>query len=68
MNVRNCGDAYLACVSRTPPAGADPLVVILTGASWSFLALPVLAGTAALATLYHRIFSRRAYPAQFRPA
>ncbi|WP_375456813.1 HPP family protein [uncultured Methylobacterium sp.] len=27
-----------------PPAGADPIVVILTGASWSFLAVPVLSG------------------------
>lgn len=53
-----------------PPAGADPLVVILTGAGWTFLALPVLAGTVALvllAMLYHRFLSRRAYPAQFRP-
>ncbi|ACS99269.1 HPP family protein [Paenibacillus sp. JDR-2] len=27
-----------------PPAGADPLVVILAGAGWSFLITPVLAG------------------------
>ncbi|HLO76347.1 MAG TPA: HPP family protein [Magnetospirillum sp.] len=27
-----------------PPAGANPLVVMLTGAGWSFLATPVLAG------------------------
>ncbi|MNZ79020.1 HPP family protein [compost metagenome] len=27
-----------------PPAGADPLVVILGGAGWSFLLTPVLAG------------------------
>ncbi|MCK9858963.1 HPP family protein [Paenibacillus sp. ATY16] len=27
-----------------PPAGADPLVVILAGAGWSFLLTPVLAG------------------------
>jgi len=54
-----------------PPAGADPLVVILNGAGWSFLALPVLAGTTSLvllAMLYHRLVSRRAYPARFRAA
>lgn len=28
-----------------PPAGADPLVVILSGAGWSFLLTPVLAGS-----------------------
>lgn len=27
-----------------PPAGADPIVVILAGAGWSFLFIPVLAG------------------------
>lgn len=48
-----------------PPAGGDPLVVILTGAGWSFLGLPVLAGTCALvllAWLYHRFVSDRPYP------
>ena len=48
-----------------PPAGADPLVVILSGASWSFLAAPILAGTVtivAVAYAYHRFVSRRAYP------
>ncbi len=52
-----------------PPAGADPLVVILTGVGWSFLALPVFAGTISLvllATLFHRAVSRRAYPSSFR--
>ncbi len=49
-----------------PPAGADPLVVIFAGAAWSFLGLPVLTGTVALvclALLYHRLVSRRTYPA-----
>lgn len=48
-----------------PPAGGDPLVVILTGAGWPFLGLPVLAGTLALVALawaYHRFVSGRAYP------
>lgn len=49
-----------------PPAGGDPPVVILTGAGWSFLGLPVLAGTVilvAIAWIYHRTISKRAYPA-----
>lgn len=49
-----------------PPAGANPIVVILTGASWSFLATPILAGAVFLcltAWLYHRFVSRRPYPA-----
>lgn len=50
-----------------PPAGADPLVAILAGASWSFLALPILAGTVAIVALamaYHRLISRRVYPSR----
>jgi len=49
-----------------PPAGGDPLVVILAGAGWSFLLQPILAGTVALVLLawvYHRFVSKRAYPA-----
>jgi CBS-domain-containing membrane protein len=49
-----------------PPAGATPLVVIMTGANWAFLGFPVLAGTIALvllAWLYHRLVSGHAYPA-----
>ncbi|MDF3605617.1 HPP family protein [Paracoccus sp. DMF-8] len=48
-----------------PPAGANPIVVILTGAGWSFLAMPILAGAVLLcltACLYHRMVSRRPYP------
>lgn len=48
-----------------PPAGADPLVVIFTGAGWAFLGIPVLAGTVTLvltAWLYHKHVSRRIYP------
>ncbi|RJL20607.1 HPP family protein [Paracoccus siganidrum] len=48
-----------------PPAGGNPLVVIMTGAGWPFLVLPVLAGTIALVALawaYHRAISRRSYP------
>lgn len=37
-------------VTRTthPPAGANPLVVMLGGVGWSFLATPVLAGAVAI--------------------
>lgn len=48
-----------------PPAGGDPLVVIVTGAGWSFLLLPILVGTVILvgvALAYHRWISGRAYP------
>jgi CBS-domain-containing membrane protein len=31
-----------------PPAGADPIVVIMAGASWSFLLAPVFVGTVAI--------------------
>ncbi len=49
-----------------PPAGGNPLVVILTGAGWSFLLAPIVIGTVALVLLawfYHRLVSKRAYPA-----
>ncbi|HEX4199730.1 MAG TPA: HPP family protein [Caulobacteraceae bacterium] len=48
-----------------PPAGADPIVVILAKASWPFLLSPVLVGTltiVAVGLVYHRWGSRRAYP------
>lgn len=48
-----------------PPAGGDPLVVILTAAGWSFLAIPILAGTATLVTIawaYHKTVSKQKYP------
>ncbi|WP_287883879.1 MULTISPECIES: HPP family protein [Paracoccus] len=48
-----------------PPAGGDPLVVILSGAGWSFPGVPILAGTVTLvaaAIAYHRLISMRAYP------
>lgn len=56
-------------ITRTthPPAGADPIVVILAGASWTFLAAPVLAGALAIVAAgaaYHRIMGGAAYPAR----
>jgi CBS-domain-containing membrane protein len=48
-----------------PPAGADPIVVLLAKASWTFLLSPVLTGAitiVALGFIYHRAISRRSYP------
>ena len=48
-----------------PPAGANPLVVMLSGASWSFLAAPVLIGSVAIvliALLCNNLSSERRYP------
>nr|WP_280949574.1 HPP family protein [Chelatococcus daeguensis] len=47
------------------PAGANPLLVMLAGADWSFLVTPVLTGAMTLvaaALLYHRCTGRRDYP------
>lgn len=48
-----------------PPAGADPIVALIAGASWQFLLTPILAGTiviVATAFCYHKYVSRRRYP------
>ncbi|HZG86527.1 MAG TPA: HPP family protein [Paenibacillus sp.] len=48
-----------------PPAGADPIVVILESAAWSFLVFPVLVGAciiAALAVLINNADKNRKYP------
>lgn len=48
-----------------PPAGADPLVVMLTGASWHFLLTPVLLGSiilAVCAVLFNNLIAERTYP------
>ncbi|MBU7316382.1 HPP family protein [Paenibacillus oleatilyticus] len=47
-----------------PPAGADPLLVMMAGSAWSFLWSPVLLGSlliVAVAWGYHRV-CRRTYP------
>jgi CBS-domain-containing membrane protein len=47
-----------------PPAGADPILVMLAGANWSFMFTPVLAGSLLIVItgfLYHFIL-RNAYP------
>jgi CBS-domain-containing membrane protein len=50
-----------------PPAGADPIVVILAGAKWSFVFTPVLLGCliiVAVGYYFHRIL-RTSYPKQW---
>ncbi|WP_369688942.1 HPP family protein [Bacillus sp. FJAT-26390] len=45
-----------------PPAGADPLVVIISGASWSFLITPVLLGAVIIALaayVYRRMLAAK---------
>jgi CBS-domain-containing membrane protein len=48
-----------------PPAGADPIVVILAGSKWSFLFTPVLAGSIVivfLALIINNFEKNRKYP------
>jgi len=48
-----------------PPAGADPLIVMMTGASWKFLVTPVLAGSIILvicAVVFNNLAEDRSYP------
>ncbi|NBD24704.1 HPP family protein [Paenibacillus glycinis] len=48
-----------------PPAGADPLVVILSGSGWSFLVAPVLIGSALIvlvAVILNNLDKNRRYP------
>ena len=48
-----------------PPAGIDPLVVVLNDMSWSFLLAPVAVGAcmlAALAFVWHNLFRGRGWP------
>ncbi|QKS48933.1 HPP family protein (plasmid) [Paenibacillus cellulosilyticus] len=60
---------YLMQLTGTlhPPAGADPIVVILAGAGWSFLFTPVLAGAVilvGLAAVYRQLLKLRAQQQQ----
>ena len=65
------GVALIAVAMKTlnimhPPAGANPIVVALTGAPWWFFAVPAGIGAAILvlvAMLYHRSVTKLAYPA-----
>lgn len=59
--------AMLLTRTTHPPAGADPIVVILAGASWQFLWMPVLLGAVIIVgtgIVFHRIFSNSKYPAK----
>ncbi|MCL7931084.1 HPP family protein [Halomonas llamarensis] len=50
-----------------PPAGANPLVVMLAGEHWDFLLMPVAAGAVlivAFGVVYHRFISGQRYPKQ----
>ncbi len=57
----------LMLLTRTthPPAGADPIVVILTTQGWAFLLTPVLVGSILLvviAVLFNNLIKDRQYP------
>lgn len=57
--------AMLLADTLHPPAGADPIVVILAGASWSFLVMPVAIGAVAIVAIgfgFHRYVTCRPYP------
>jgi len=48
-----------------PPAGADPIVVLLVNPGWSFLAMPVLLGTAIIvgtALIFNNLRNGPPYP------
>jgi CBS-domain-containing membrane protein len=49
-----------------PPAGANPIVLVFAAANWSFLAAPLLVGSAVIVAVgmgYHRWVTHRPYPA-----
>lgn len=51
-----------------PPAGINPLLVVLNNLSWPFLIAPVLAGAVLLALfafVWHRLSGRRDWPARW---
>jgi CBS-domain-containing membrane protein len=51
-----------------PPAGIDPLVVVLNETPWSFLLAPVAVGVlllAGFAFLWHNLFRRGTWPRQW---
>lgn len=55
----------LATNTTHPPAGANPLVVMLAGEHWDFLLMPVATGAVlivAFGAIYHRLISGQHYP------
>jgi len=60
----------LMLVTKTthPPAGANPILIMLTGQSWPFLFNPVAIGTLFIVltgVIYHRWVGQRNYPAKW---
>jgi CBS-domain-containing membrane protein len=48
-----------------PPAGIDPLVIVINGMPWTFLAVPVAAGAGLLvlfALVWHNVVRRGSWP------
>lgn len=57
--------AMLITHTTHPPAGANPVLIMLTGQSWAFLWNPVAIGTLFIVlagVIYHRWICRRPYP------
>lgn len=51
-----------------PPAGANPLLIMLTGESWGFVITPVTLGAMMIigfGWLYHNYIAKHAYPKQW---
>lgn len=51
--------------TKHPPAGADPLVILMTGAHWKFLFSPILTGSVMLvliALFFNNMVKGRRYP------
>jgi CBS-domain-containing membrane protein len=58
--------AMRATAQLPPPAGIDPLVVVVNDLSWSFLVAPVAIGAALLAAfLWHNLFRRGPWPTRW---
>ena len=62
--------AFAMVMTRTmhPPAGIDPLLVVLNNLSWPFLIAPVAAGAlllAAFAFIWHRLSGRNDWPSHW---
>lgn len=57
--------AMMLSQTTHPPAGANPIIVMLSELTWDFMINPVLAGTliiVAVGYLYHRFITRQLYP------
>ncbi|WP_051620307.1 HPP family protein [Paenibacillus sp. UNC451MF] len=57
--------AMILTKTTHPPAGADPIVVILAGSGWSFLVTPVLVGSVLIvvcALIINNLDEHRKYP------